>query len=287
MLKSGLLFWLLAGLISHPPTRPALKRVPPPQPATEFRIKTDSIPQAKIAGVILPAKGKAKGTLFLCHGWGRSKENLYGWEWIRNQLDWNVVLFDFREHGQSTHSIHLCSLGYHEIWDVKAVIDYAQSQNLTEPYAICGYSLGASVGLRWAARDPRITGVLAVSPYRNGLIASRQFLHAWMGLTASVFDERTGFGKMIRQVDLPFDIKNRDDLRIWIIVGQHDIFPVSDQRAILDASPAHRYLKRLIVIPNGNHNNLWQWRGDGKTPSHDQIIREFLQTAAAHRRSGS
>jgi pimeloyl-ACP methyl ester carboxylesterase len=285
MLKSGLIVWLIAGWINHPPTRPHFKPVAPPQPAVAFTVRTDNIPAAQIAGVILPAKGKARGTLFLCHGWGRSKEDLYGWEWIRNQLGWNLVLFDFREHGRSTHSFRLCSLGYHEIWDVKAVVDFGQQQRLAEPYAICGYSLGGSVGLRWAAHDPRIKSVLAVSPYRNGLVAARRFLLTRAHWNAGLFDGRTGFGKMIGRVDLPSDVAKRADLRIWIMVGQHDIFPEADQRAILDASASPAELKRLFVVPGGNHNNLWRWKGDGSVPAHDQIIRDFL--SECQRRRGS
>lgn len=277
MIKAGLVAWILIGLVSHPPIRPRLKPAPPPQPAIEFKISTDNMPRAQIAGVILPANGKAKGTLFLCHGWGRRKEDLYGWDWIRNELDWNIVLFDFREHGQSTHSPHLCTLGYHEIWDVKAIIDHAQQQGLSGPYAIYGQSLGGSVGLRWAARDPRIKAVLAISPYRNGLSAARQFLRAWLGLNPRLLDSRAGLCEILNQVDLPKDVATRADLRIWIMVGQHDIFPEADQRAILAGSPAPPHFKRLFLIPGGYHNSAWWWKGNRTVPSHDQIIREFLE----------
>jgi pimeloyl-ACP methyl ester carboxylesterase len=240
-------------------------------------VQTDNLPRASIAGVILPAQGKAKGTLFLCHGYGRSKEYLYGWEWIRRDLGWNLVIFDFREHGQSTHSRHLCTLGYHEIWDVKAVVDFAQQQHLAGPYAIYGNSLGASVGLRWAAQDARVSGVLAVSPFRNGLAAARQFVRARTGWDVSPFNLHPGYRRMLEMVDLPTDVSSRRDLRIWIMCGQYDVFPERDQRAILAASPAPPRLKRLFVIPGGTHNNLWGWRGDARVPSHDQIVREFLR----------
>jgi pimeloyl-ACP methyl ester carboxylesterase len=201
---------------------------------------------------------------------------MYGWDWVRDQLGWNIVVFDFREHGQSSHSPMICTLGFNEIWDVKAVIDHAQQQGLAEPYAICGYSLGGSVGLRWAAHDPRVKGVLAVSPYRNGLAATEQFLRGWLPLQYASGQVYVELRKMIGTVDLPTDVKKRNDLRLWIMVGENDIFPVSDQRAILSASPSPAKLKRLFVIPRAHHNNVWMWRGDEQVPSHDQIIRDFL-----------
>jgi pimeloyl-ACP methyl ester carboxylesterase len=195
---------------------------------------------------------------------------------VRSQLGWNIVVFDFREHGQSSHSPMVCTLGFHEIWDVKAVIDHAQRQGLSEPYAVMGYSLGGSVGMRWAAQDPRIKGVLAVSPFRNGLVGARQFLRAWVGFSPMKTEANKNFIKMLEIVDLPSDVSRRRDMRLWIMVGQHDIFPESDQRAILAASPAPAPFKRLFVIPHARHSRLWAWQGDASVPSHDQIIREFL-----------
>jgi len=275
MLKAILLCALL-GFVSDSSHSRHTNLPDPPAPFERFTILTDSIPRATIAGVILPAQGRARGTLFLCHGYGRSKEYLYGWDWIRRELKWNLVLFDFREHGQSTHSRHLCSLGYFEIWDVKAVIDLAEQRNLAGPYAIYGQSLGGSIGMRWAAQDGRVEGVLAVSPYRNGLSASEKFLRAWTGCNISLFNAHPGWRKIVASVDLPADVSQRRDLRLWIMCGEHDIFPASDQRAILAASPAPQPFKRLFVIPGASHNDLWQWRGDERVPSHDRIIREFL-----------
>src|SRR5215212_5971734 len=131
---TAMLMMLLSQLpLNRRPAPPA-----PPQPAFTFSVATDNVPRAQIAGVVLPAAGKPKGTVFLCHGFGRRKEDLYGWNWIRRDLNWNLVAFDFREHGQSSHTLHLTTLGYHEIWDVKAVIDHAEEIGLAKPYVIYG-----------------------------------------------------------------------------------------------------------------------------------------------------
>ena len=276
MFKGGLIVYLLAVTLSQPRERSEKHLPDPPAPFERFTVTTDSVPPARIVGVVMPAKTNAKGTLFLCHGWGNRKECFYGWDWVRSELGWNIVVFDFREHGRSSHSPMLCTLGFHEIWDVKAVVDYAQQKKLAEPYAVIGYSLGGSVGMRWAARDTRIRGVLAVSPFRNGLVGARQFLRAWVGFSPLKTEANKNFARMLEIVDLPTDVSTRADTRLWIMVGQHDIFPASDQRAILAASPAPAEYKKLFVIPNGRHNSLWMWKGDASVPSHDQIIRDFL-----------
>ncbi|CAN5514372.1 hypothetical protein BH09PLA1_BH09PLA1_07170 [soil metagenome] len=251
-------------------TRPA---PPPPEPAIRFSVATENIPQAQIDGVVLPAAGDPRGTVFLCHGFSRRKEDLYGWDWIRRELGWNLVAFDFREHGESTRTLHLTTLGYHEIWDVKAVVDHAEKTGLAKPYVIYGSSMGASVGLRWAARDPRISGVIAVSPYRNALGAAQMFFHERLHLNLA---PQGAWTEMLRAVDLPRDLRQRNDLRIWILCGQFDIFREPDQRAILAGSKSPANLKKLFVIPGGRHSNLWRWQGNDRVPSHDRIVREFL-----------
>lgn len=266
---AALLMMLLSQLPLHRQSSPTA----PPEPAIRFSVLTDNVPQAQIAGVVLPAADKAKGTVFLCHGFSRRKEDLYGWDWIRRDLNWNLVAFDFREHGQSSRTMHLTTLGYYEIWDVKAVIDEAEKMGLAKPYVIYGTSMGASVGLRWAAQDSRVSGVIAVSPYRNALGAARNFFQQRLHLNV---DLQGGWSEMLRQVDLPTDLAKRDDLRIWILCGQFDIFREADQRAILAASKSPARLKKLFVIPGGYHSSLWRWKGDDRMPSHDRIVRDFL-----------
>lgn len=281
MLRAKLMSVFMA-LVAQLPLRQQPAPPAPPQPAQTFWVQTDNTPRANIAGVVLPARGTPKGTLFVCHGYGRRKEGMYGLNWIREQLGWNIVLFDFREHGQSSKSIHLCSLGYNEIWDVKAVVDHAEQQGLAKPYAIYGVSMGASTGVRWAAQDPRIKGVLALSPYRSGLDACRLFLWRKFHLVFDSTDLHAGLKAMLSAVDLPTDVAARNDLRLWILCGENDWWPVSHEQSILDGSPSPPSFKKLFVIPGGNHGNLWAWKGNSTIPAHDQIVRDFLRACRAN-----
>src|SRR4051812_36056719 len=77
---------------------------PPIGPYESFHVYTDNVPQAEIAGWLLPAAGRANGTVFVLHGWNSSKEAVVGWEWLRDREGWNVVMIDLREHGESSHS---------------------------------------------------------------------------------------------------------------------------------------------------------------------------------------
>jgi hypothetical protein len=274
---------VLAAMVGFTPVARARAPLGPYEP---FRVKTDSVPQAEIAGWVLPATkggrgagGRGNGTVFVLHGYNNDKERMVGWEWMRDRENWNVVMFDFREHGESTRSAHLCSLGYHEIWDVKAVVDHAERRGLPRPYVIYGRSMGAATGLRWASMDRRISGVLAVSPFRNAYTASRQAA-AWklhIPMLPSPFTLSSGFKEMLKEVDIPSALSKRNDLRIWIISGEFDCFPREDQEAILSASASLGAMKRLVIAPGCSHHDVWTYSG------HDQYVRDFLSATLADR----
>ena len=274
-------FRLLVGVCAIAIVTPPTDARPPKGPYESFRIRTDNVPQAEIAGWVLPAANRPRGTMFLLHGWNNDKHRVVGWEWVRDREDWNLVMFDFREHGESTRSAELSTLGYHEIWDVKAVVDYAEGKGLAKPYVIYGRSLGAAVGLRWASMDRRIDGVFAVSPFKNAYLASQQLTASRlrMDFLPSPFALHNGFRRMLEEVDIPRAVAARNDLRIWVLIGERDFFPESDQREILAASASPPELKRLVVAPGHDHRTVWRWPGDAQRPSHDAYLREFLQVS--------
>src|SRR5439155_18190318 len=209
---------------------------------------------ATIAGSLWRAQGKPRGTVFMCHGFGRSMWDFRGYEWIADQEHFNVVRFDFREHGQSSHSLRLRTLGYYEIWDLKAVIDWAEANHPEKPYLCYGHSMGAAIALRWAGQDHRISGVLAQSPFRNALDATHKFRPGDRRVQfASHVLIHGGLKRMLEQVDIPAAVAKRDDLLIWLTAGDHDYFGEDDQRAILAASASPQALKRFTLIPNTWH----------------------------------
>jgi pimeloyl-ACP methyl ester carboxylesterase len=254
---------------------------PPASPTREsdesFRVATPNIPRADIAASCWRAPaGKARGTVFMCHGFGRSMWDFRGYRWVTDQEHFNVVRFDFRGHGQSAPGLHLPTLGYYEIYDLKAVIDWAESQGLEKPYVCYGHSMGAAIALRWAGQDPRIQGVLAQSPFRNAESATHQFRPGDVRVRlASGVLVHGGLRRMLRTVDIPTAVAKRHDLMLWLTLGERDYFPQSDQRAILAASPSPPELKKFIVIPKTAHGGQWKWSGN------DPLIHSFLSASAA------
>ena len=83
----------------------------------------------------------AKGTVLLFHGHGSSKSGIIAEATAFHQMGWNVLLTDFRAHGNSDGEV--CTIGANEAKDVKAVYDYARALG-EKNVVLYGISLGAS-----------------------------------------------------------------------------------------------------------------------------------------------
>jgi fermentation-respiration switch protein FrsA (DUF1100 family) len=75
----------------------------------------------------------------------------------------NVLLFDWRSRGQSDVAQH--SLAYYELRDAEAAVAYAFKRIPEARLGLIGFSMGASVALLLAAREPRVAAVAADSPF--------------------------------------------------------------------------------------------------------------------------
>jgi fermentation-respiration switch protein FrsA (DUF1100 family) len=75
----------------------------------------------------------------------------------------NVLLFDWRSRGQSDVAQH--SLAYYELRDAEAAVAYAFNRIPTARIGLMGYSMGASVALLLAAREPHVAAIAADCPF--------------------------------------------------------------------------------------------------------------------------
>jgi fermentation-respiration switch protein FrsA (DUF1100 family) len=75
----------------------------------------------------------------------------------------NVLLFDWRSRGQSDVAQH--SLAYYELRDAEAAVAYIFKRMPEARLGLMGYSMGASVAILLAAREPRVSAIAADSPF--------------------------------------------------------------------------------------------------------------------------
>jgi uncharacterized protein len=104
-------------------------------------------------------------TIVLCHGLGSSKHTMLIHAHYLIQAGYNVLLFDFRAHGES--SGEKTSFGYLEKNDFKAVIDYLLSREdlQCKKIGVLGESMGAAVSILASGDYPEIRALCVDSCY--------------------------------------------------------------------------------------------------------------------------
>ena len=116
-------------------------------------------------GWFIPADDKLKGVIVCCHGVDSDRTDLLATAAILHKSHFAVLLFDFRARGESEGK--RCTLGYREVGDLLAAVDYVKSRPelKTVPLGLLGESMGGAVVLMGAARCPDVKGVIAESPF--------------------------------------------------------------------------------------------------------------------------
>lgn len=116
----------------------------------------------KLSGFLLKRQN-ATANVLLCHGYRGSKEFMYGYLDLFPKF--NMLLFDFRAHGQSEGSV--ISVGCHEYKDIIAASRYLRDTTKLSggndlPLIILGISMGGACALRALVTNPDLADVLII-----------------------------------------------------------------------------------------------------------------------------
>ncbi|MGA9778016.1 MAG: alpha/beta hydrolase [Limisphaerales bacterium] len=122
-----------------------------------------------------PLAEDIRGTIFLLHGYGLNKEIMLPWGLVLAEAGYRVVLVDLRGHGHSTGD--RIYFGGIERTDLVQCLDALVQRHVCEgPVGVLGVSYGAVLALQWAAMDPRVQSVVAISPYPDPRAAVDRYL---------------------------------------------------------------------------------------------------------------
>jgi uncharacterized protein len=113
----------------------------------------------KLSAWYTPPKNGA--VILVAHGYGDVRPAHY--YLLFAQKGYGVLAWDFRAHGNSGGDFS--SLGYYEVLDVKAALDYALAQPGVEHIGAWGGSMGAVTMIRATAQYPQIEALVADSPF--------------------------------------------------------------------------------------------------------------------------
>ncbi len=104
----------------------------------------------------------SRGSVIFCHGYAGSKApDLQYVPWFRAR-GYNVLLFDFRAHGESSGD--RSSLVYYEREDLLAAIACLQQHGINQ-IGLMGFSMGAAVAIATAAVSEAVRAVIADSGF--------------------------------------------------------------------------------------------------------------------------
>ncbi len=125
-----------------------------------------------------PGTNGIRGTIFLLHGFGLNKEIMVPWGLVLAEAGYRVVLVDLRGHGRSTGD--RIYFGGVERTDLVQCLDTLMHRRVCEgPVGVLGISYGGVLALQWAAVDPRVQSVTAISPYPDPGTAVERYLKTY------------------------------------------------------------------------------------------------------------
>ena len=119
----------------------------------------------RLAGWYVPSAsgtGPTGPTVVLAHDSGSNKSEMLAWAQPLHR-SYNLVLFDFRNHGQSSGTT--TTGGIREAADLRAVVDWVTASKEPISIALLGVSMGGAAAIDEAASDSRITAVILDSTH--------------------------------------------------------------------------------------------------------------------------
>jgi pimeloyl-ACP methyl ester carboxylesterase len=215
---------------------------------------------ARIAGWYVPAAdggGPTGPTVVLAHGYGSNKSDMLAWAEPLHR-SYNLVLFDFRNHGQS--SAATTTVGVREELDLEAIVDWLESAKQPASIIVLGVSMGGGTAVNEAALDDRISALILDSTHATLANALQARLErsgyplslpaAWSILMAGLL--RTG--EDMSSADPVQAIERFGERPVLIVAGSDDdAIGSSDAQDLLAAALAGGSQAELKVCEGAGH----------------------------------
>jgi uncharacterized protein len=203
----------------------------------------------KLSAWYTPPKNGA--VILVAHGYGdKRSEDFYA---LFATHGYGVIAWDFRAHGKSEGEFS--SLGYYEMLDAKAALDFVLAQPGVEHVGAWGGSMGAVTMIRATAHYPEIEALVADSPFAT--LRDEMDLRVPFPIMRPLirfFAEReSGVSPdLVRPVD---DIARISPRPVFIIQGMADgMVPLDSAQRLYDAAGEPRHASRWVEndVPHWN-----------------------------------
>jgi uncharacterized protein len=112
----------------------------------------------------LLVRGPDAPAILACGGHRGKRSDLLGISSALWRAGFNVLLFDYRGYGVEPDR---GTLGYRELSDARAALQFLRERFPQAPLGVVGFSMGASIAIMLASREPDVCCVLADSPFTS------------------------------------------------------------------------------------------------------------------------
>ncbi len=126
--------------------------------------------------------GGGRGALLLLHGFGRTHRRMWRYGEFLNRAGYDVLAVDFRSSRRRARKP--TTLGHHELPEAQAALEWLRAlpSLAGQPVGLLGESLGGSVALLLAARNPAVAAVVVDGAFSNAGKALEDSCERWAGL---------------------------------------------------------------------------------------------------------
>lgn len=232
-----------AGALLHPGRRPVTG--PLPASCQDASFSGDGV---ALAGWRCVTRSVRRGTLVYLHGVADNRMSSAGIVERFGTRGFDVIAYDSRAHGESEGEA--CTYGFFEKEDLRHVLAAVDAG----PIVLFGTSLGAAVALQEAARNPRVSAVVAAETFSDLKTAATE--RAPFFFTSDAI--RRSFGLAEEQARFsvaavsPLASAASIGLPVLLIHGDadHDTPPEHSRRVFAQLKGP----KRLILVPGAGHN---------------------------------
>ena len=202
---------------------------------TEHTLKTDD--GLSLSAWILPAIESDRPVVVMTHGLGANKQDFLVVSRMINAMNYNVVTFDFRAHGDSEG--HTCSLGVTEAYDIKAAHDLAVAEFPGKPVYAWSTSLRAAATLRAAAEFQIFEKIVVDATFSSVKHLAWETKFRYLGPLAPAAWNLSRLwyfvyvGQDIENIGPEYDISNLQNIPVFLIHGSNDpIIPFAESKRL-------------------------------------------------------
>lgn len=221
----------------------------------------------------------AKANLLLCHGYRNTKEFMYAYIEMFPQC--NIIMFDFRAHGESEGGI--ITIGCHEYKDVLASAEYMKNEVRGDdgrmlPLVVLGISMGGASAVKAASVERRFCDALIIdSSFSNLNKMIRRGFSLKVGLPMFPFLYVT---KAMLEYFASCSIDTMDNQK----AVESIIIPILFIHSCNDSFIKPSHSMRLYEHTHAPHTKLWigpqcrhGWLHSGYSETYKHKVEKFLK----------